>query len=215
MDKKTTTPFYYLQFQDREEEKQRQLEKLKLDLRGAPITVSAFSRRGQSVIFRSGSAFVYDSETFKKIWSDDPDDLSIQVTISSNLNVVLVSPYSKLMICHDAVKESHDISRSKTASISLKKDHREILKMLTRVHGMGFGLGYLCESSGMTISFTIWDDVASKFGMEAYGLMEKPVVIAASSCWVTSKYGGLQLTATTATHYSLNPNIPEVETYHM
>ncbi|GKB39653.1 DNA helicase [Tanacetum coccineum] len=63
----------------------------------------------------------------------------------------------------------------------------------------------------MTISFTIWDDVASKFGMEAYGLMEKPVVIAASSCWVTSKYGGLQLTATTATHYSLNPNIPEVD----
>ncbi|GKC58603.1 hypothetical protein Tco_1086201, partial [Tanacetum coccineum] len=154
----------------------QQLEKLKLDLRRAPITVSAFPRRGQSVIFRSGinnkstkvvvsqhannrrvqllgvrCAFVYDSETFKKIWSDDPDDLSIQVTIPSNLNVVLVSPYSKLMICHDAVKESHDISRSKTASISLKKDHREILKMLTRVHGMDFGLGYLCESRSIQV----------------------------------------------------------------
>nr|GEZ36293.1 replication protein A 70 kDa DNA-binding subunit [Tanacetum cinerariifolium] len=45
--------------------------------------------------------------------------------------------------------------------------------------------------------------------MAAYADMPKPVIIAVSSTWATRKYGGLQLTATPATHYYLNPNIPE------
>ncbi|GJY29666.1 DNA helicase [Tanacetum coccineum] len=47
------------------------------------------------------------------------------------------------------------------------------------------------------------------FDKVAYAAMPKPVVIAVSSTWATRRYGGLQLTATPATHYYLNPNIPE------
>ncbi|GJU52866.1 hypothetical protein Tco_1226580 [Tanacetum coccineum] len=50
-------------------------------------------------------------------------------------------------------------------------------------------------------------EMATMFNMHDYESMSKPVVIAASSCWV-SRYNG-----TSATHYSLNPNIPE--TYHI
>nr|GFA41397.1 hypothetical protein [Tanacetum cinerariifolium] len=39
--------------------------------------------------------------------------------------------------------------------------------------------------------------------------MEKPVIIAISSCRVTTIYGGLQLTATPATYYYLNSIVPE------
>nr|GEU69519.1 DNA helicase [Tanacetum cinerariifolium] len=39
--------------------------------------------------------------------------------------------------------------------------------------------------------------------------MLKPVVIAVSSTWATTKYGALQISATPATYYYLNPNIPE------
>nr|GEV92729.1 DNA helicase [Tanacetum cinerariifolium] len=50
------------------------------------------------------------------------------------------------------------------------------------------------------------------FDMAAYADMPKPVVIAVCSTWATRKYGGLQLTATPATHYYLNLNVP-VATY--
>ncbi|GJR52192.1 DNA helicase [Tanacetum coccineum] len=64
--------------------------------------------------------------------------------------------------------------------------------------------------SGMSIPFIIWNEVAHEFDVKEYNKMEKPVVIPVSSCWVIRKYGGLQLTATPATHYYLNPNIVEV-----
>nr|GEX54969.1 ATP-dependent DNA helicase PIF1-like [Tanacetum cinerariifolium] len=47
------------------------------------------------------------------------------------------------------------------------------------------------------------------FDMAAYADMPKHVVIVVSSTWATRKYGGLQLTPKPATHYYLNPNIPE------
>ncbi|GJW17068.1 DNA helicase [Tanacetum coccineum] len=47
------------------------------------------------------------------------------------------------------------------------------------------------------------------FDMDEYNQMEKPVVIAIASAWATKKYGGLQLSSTSITHYYLNPNIPE------
>lgn len=40
--------------------------------------------------------------------------------------------------------------------------------------------------------------------------MEQPVIIAVSSCQVT-KYKDYQLSATPATYFYLNPNIPEVD----
>nr|GEX22105.1 nucleic acid-binding, OB-fold protein [Tanacetum cinerariifolium] len=62
---------------------------------------------------------------------------------------------------------------------------------------------------GLNLPFVIWNKQAEGFDMAAYADMPKPVVITVSSTWETRKYGGLQLTATPATHYYLNPNIPE------
>ncbi|GJX13166.1 DNA helicase [Tanacetum coccineum] len=61
-------------------------------------------------------------------------------------------------------------------------------------------------------NFVAYNEVQSKADVKVATLTEmpKPVVIAVSSTWVTTRYEGLQLTATSATHYYLNPNIPEV-----
>ncbi|GJZ24604.1 DNA helicase [Tanacetum coccineum] len=56
------------------------------------------------------------------------------------------------------------------------------------------------------------NEMATDFDMHTYNSLPKPVVIAVSSLWV-SQYNGLQLSATSATHYYLDPNIPE--TYHI
>ncbi|GJX42382.1 DNA helicase, partial [Tanacetum coccineum] len=66
--------------------------------------------------------------------------------------------------------------------------------------------------SGNIIGLTLWHEMALNFNLREYEAMEKPVVIAVSSCWVR-QFNGLQLSRTSATHYHLNPNIPE--TYHI
>ncbi|GKB30292.1 DNA helicase [Tanacetum coccineum] len=66
--------------------------------------------------------------------------------------------------------------------------------------------------SGNTISLALWHDIAVNFNLQEYEALERPVVIAVSSCWVR-RYHGLQLSSTSATHYYLNPNIPE--TFHI
>ncbi|GKD63592.1 nucleic acid-binding, OB-fold protein [Tanacetum coccineum] len=62
--------------------------------------------------------------------------------------------------------------------------------------------------SGNIIGLTLWNDMATNFNIHEYGSMEKPVVIVVSSYWV-SRYSGLQLSGTSATHCYLDPNIPE------
>nr|GEX46434.1 DNA helicase [Tanacetum cinerariifolium] len=57
---------------------------------------------------------------------------------------------------------------------------------------------------------TIPDTKAKKYDMNEYAQMRKPVVIAVSSTWETTKYEGLQLSATPTTYYYLNPNILEI-----
>ncbi|GKF64008.1 hypothetical protein Tco_0187456 [Tanacetum coccineum] len=52
-----------------------------------------------------------------------------------------------------------------------------------------------------------WD----KFDMDEYEKLQKPVIIAVSSAWANKRYGELQLSATSATHYYLNPKILEVD----
>ncbi|GJQ94767.1 DNA helicase [Tanacetum coccineum] len=54
----------------------------------------------------------------------------------------------------------------------------------------------------------VWHEMAQQFDVREYEAMEKPVVIAVSSCYI-NRYIGLQLSGTLATHYYLNPNIPE------
>ncbi|GJV34111.1 DNA helicase [Tanacetum coccineum] len=62
---------------------------------------------------------------------------------------------------------------------------------------------------GINLPFLIWGEMAESFDIDEYNRMEKPVIIAIASAWATKKYGGLQLSATSATQYYLNPNIPE------
>nr|GEY47962.1 nucleic acid-binding, OB-fold protein [Tanacetum cinerariifolium] len=91
---------------------------------------------------------------------------------------------------------------------------------------------------GNIIQLALWHEMALTFNITEYEDMEKPVIIAITSCWVrhfndtlfellhsqycnnikpsvtnTITYTGLQLSATSATHYYLNPNI--LETYHI
>ncbi|GKE22697.1 nucleic acid-binding, OB-fold protein [Tanacetum coccineum] len=62
--------------------------------------------------------------------------------------------------------------------------------------------------SGNTIGCTLWNEMAINFDVRGYDMMEKPVIIAVSSCYI-NRYNGMQLSGTSATHYYLNPNIPE------
>ncbi|GJZ35269.1 DNA helicase [Tanacetum coccineum] len=64
--------------------------------------------------------------------------------------------------------------------------------------------------NGEVIELTLWDDMARNFDKQAYLSMEKPVIIAVSSCKV-NKYGAIQLSGTPATHYYFNPEIPGIE----
>nr|GEX84257.1 hypothetical protein [Tanacetum cinerariifolium] len=64
---------------------------------------------------------------------------------------------------------------------------------------------------GIILRYLIWGDTAETFDMDEYNKMEKLVIIVVASAWATKKYGGLQLSLTSATHYYLNPNIPEAK----
>ncbi|GJV76883.1 DNA helicase [Tanacetum coccineum] len=64
--------------------------------------------------------------------------------------------------------------------------------------------------SGDVIELTLWDETAENFQKAEYESMQKPVIIAVSSCKVTEYAHNLQLTATSATFYYLNPEIPEL-----
>nr|GEU66750.1 helitron helicase-like domain-containing protein [Tanacetum cinerariifolium] len=68
------------------------------------------------------------------------------------------------------------------------------------------------ELLGNIIQLALWHEMALTFNITEYEAMEKPVVIAVTSCWVRH-FNGLQLSGTSATHYYLNPKIPE--TYHI
>ncbi|PWA80720.1 nucleic acid-binding, OB-fold protein [Artemisia annua] len=64
-------------------------------------------------------------------------------------------------------------------------------------------------NSGNVLTFTMWNEMATNFPLETLGELEQPVVIAVSSCWARRFPGGLQLSATPATNYYLNPRVEE------
>ena len=68
-------------------------------------------------------------------------------------------------------------------------------------------------TSGNSIELTLWDDLAEKFKKDQIDKLEKPVIIAVSSCRVSKYYNKLQLSSTPATYYYINPNIPQLERY--
>ncbi|PWA83752.1 replication protein A 70 kDa DNA-binding subunit [Artemisia annua] len=64
-----------------------------------------------------------------------------------------------------------------------------------------------------SVELTLWDDLAETFPKERIDALEKPVIIAVSSCRVTRFRNNLQLSSTLATYYYINPEIPELPQY--
>ncbi|GJR27119.1 nucleic acid-binding, OB-fold protein [Tanacetum coccineum] len=63
---------------------------------------------------------------------------------------------------------------------------------------------------GNVVEFTMWDDLATQFNKQEIQKLPPPIIIAVSSCRV-SKYRDVQLSATPATHYYINPKNQEAE----
>ncbi|GJX54837.1 nucleic acid-binding, OB-fold protein [Tanacetum coccineum] len=64
--------------------------------------------------------------------------------------------------------------------------------------------------NGDIVELTLWDEMAKTFKKDEFESMPKPVIFAVSSCNVLEYGGMLQLQATSATHYYINPEIPEL-----
>ncbi|PWA76903.1 nucleic acid-binding, OB-fold protein [Artemisia annua] len=64
-----------------------------------------------------------------------------------------------------------------------------------------------------SVELTLWDDLAESFPKEKIDALEKPVIIAVSSCRVARFRNNLQLSSTPATYYYINPAIPELPQY--
>ncbi|GJR23423.1 DNA helicase [Tanacetum coccineum] len=63
---------------------------------------------------------------------------------------------------------------------------------------------------GNVVEFTMWDDLATQFNKKEIEKLPAPIIIAVSSCRVT-KYRDVQLSATPATYYYINPKTQEAE----
>ncbi|GKE03641.1 nucleic acid-binding, OB-fold protein, partial [Tanacetum coccineum] len=63
---------------------------------------------------------------------------------------------------------------------------------------------------GNVVEFTMWDDLATQFNKEEIEKLPPPIIIVVSSCRVT-KYRDVQLSATPATYYYINPKNQEAE----
>ncbi|PWA35398.1 hypothetical protein CTI12_AA609870 [Artemisia annua] len=64
-----------------------------------------------------------------------------------------------------------------------------------------------------SIELTLWGSLAETFNKEGIDALEKPVIIAVTSCRVSRYQNNLQLSSTPATYYYINPTIPELEQY--
>ncbi|PWA67511.1 hypothetical protein CTI12_AA317600 [Artemisia annua] len=70
--------------------------------------------------------------------------------------------------------------------------------------------GSNCRNS---VELTLWDDLAESFPKGKIDALEKPIIIAVSSCRVARFRNNLQLSSTPATYYYINPDIPELPQY--
>ncbi|PWA65216.1 nucleic acid-binding, OB-fold protein [Artemisia annua] len=66
----------------------------------------------------------------------------------------------------------------------------------------------------ISIELTLWDDLADKFEKQEIKKLERPIIIAVTSCRVTKFLKrDLQLSSTPAMYYYINPNIPDLQQY--
>nr|GEZ28354.1 nucleic acid-binding, OB-fold protein [Tanacetum cinerariifolium] len=150
--------------------------------------------------------------------NETTDTINAYVLSLLNHEVVFTLAQTKLLHTGNAIQVNMDLKDTKYFNKLLQlnnayrvsrfgcTDTKKWQRTLDNKTTVNFG-------SGLNMPFVIWNDMAEKFDMDAYGIMLKLVVIAISSTWVTTRYEGLQLTATPTTpttHYYLNPNILEV-----
>ncbi|PWA84869.1 nucleic acid-binding, OB-fold protein [Artemisia annua] len=64
-----------------------------------------------------------------------------------------------------------------------------------------------------SLELTLWGHLAETFNKEGIDALEKPVIIAVSSCRVSRYINNLQLSSTPATYYYIDPDIPELQEY--
>ncbi|PWA93994.1 helitron helicase-like domain-containing protein [Artemisia annua] len=67
--------------------------------------------------------------------------------------------------------------------------------------------------NGNSIELTLWDDLAETLKKDEIDRLERPIIIAVTSCKVSKYYNKLQLSSTPATYYYINPKIPQLERY--
>ncbi|PWA40071.1 nucleic acid-binding, OB-fold protein [Artemisia annua] len=65
----------------------------------------------------------------------------------------------------------------------------------------------------VSIELTLWDELAQKFEKDEIDKLERPIIIAISSCRVQRYRNRLQLSSTPASYYYINPKIPQLEQY--
>ncbi|PWA91711.1 hypothetical protein CTI12_AA088610 [Artemisia annua] len=65
----------------------------------------------------------------------------------------------------------------------------------------------------ISIELTLWDDLAEAFKKDEIDRLERPILIAITSCRVTRFRNNLQLSSTPASYYYINPRIPQLEEY--
>ncbi|PWA64694.1 replication protein A 70 kDa DNA-binding subunit [Artemisia annua] len=64
-----------------------------------------------------------------------------------------------------------------------------------------------------SLELTLWGDLAEKFNKQGIDALERPIIIAVSSCRVSRYNNNLQLQSTAATYFYINPRIPQLEEY--
>ncbi|PWA48395.1 nucleic acid-binding, OB-fold protein [Artemisia annua] len=65
----------------------------------------------------------------------------------------------------------------------------------------------------ISIELTLRDDLAATFKKDDIDMLERPILIAVSSCRVSRFRNNLQLSSTPASYYYINPRIPQLEEY--
>ncbi|PWA52012.1 replication factor A protein 1 [Artemisia annua] len=65
----------------------------------------------------------------------------------------------------------------------------------------------------VSIELTLWDDLAEAFKKDEIDALERPILIAVSSCRVSKFRNNLQLSSTPASYYYINLRIPQLEEY--
>ncbi|GKA89831.1 DNA helicase [Tanacetum coccineum] len=136
--------------------------------------------------------------------------------IQANMDLEYMDHFDELLRLNEAYRISHFICRP------TKSWDRTLPNPTTLLFGRYTNITPISNANFPEhyFNFTAYNEVNARadtsgaplsegFDVDEYTKLQKPVIIAVSSGWATKKYGGLELIATSATHYYINPNIRE------